>query len=107
MKELGCQTLPDRSAIQATGSKVEGGRHVRRRLSDLRRQVCGKPDPSKHGILVEANIHGGELAGNMASLEMIQHTCPATSGNKDVLDTLDKCTIWFLPERLIRRGHVH
>lgn len=55
----------------------------------------GEPSPDKHGILVEANIHGNELAGNQASVEMIKYL--AMSNNKEVLDTLEKCTIWFLP----------
>ena len=46
-------------------------------------------------IFVEANVHGGELAGNEAIVEMVQYL--AMSGNKEVKDVLDNCVIWFMP----------
>jgi hypothetical protein len=59
-----------------------------------------KDDPQykKHRILVEANIHGNELAGNEAILEVVGRLIQKENwGQSDAEKILDNCIIWFLP----------
>jgi hypothetical protein len=55
----------------------------------------GQPDAKKTAILIESSIHGDEQIHVVSMVNLIQTL--ATSGNKDVLDILDKLTIWIVP----------
>jgi hypothetical protein len=55
----------------------------------------GEPDENKTRIYIESSIHGDEQIHTNACVELIQTL--ATSGNKDILDILDKETIWIVP----------
>ena len=64
----------------------------------------GEADPGKTRILIESQIHGGEPLGTEAVVFLMQHL--ATSSNKDILNILDKLTIWIIP-RLNPDGGAH
>jgi hypothetical protein len=55
----------------------------------------GEPDENKIGILIQSTIHGDEEAHVVSCVELIQTL--ATSGNKDVLEILNRMTIWIIP----------
>lgn len=55
----------------------------------------GDADPNKTRILIESQIHGGEPLGTEAVIFLIQHL--ATSSNPEIVNVLDKLTIWIIP----------
>lgn len=64
----------------------------------------GTADANKTRVLIETQIHGGEPLGTEAALFIIQHL--ATSSNPEVLNILNKLTVWFIP-RLNPDGGSH
>ena len=64
----------------------------------------GEADSGKTRILIESQIHGGEPLGTEAVVFLMQQL--ATSGNPDILNILDKLTIWIIP-RLNPDGGAH
>jgi hypothetical protein len=64
----------------------------------------GQADSGKTRILIESQIHGGEPLGTEAVVFLMQQL--ATSGNPDILNILDKLTIWIIP-RLNPDGGAH
>jgi len=55
----------------------------------------GEPDPEKIRVLIEGQIHGNEPLGAEACVEVIRQL--ASSGNPDIIDILEKLTIWIIP----------
>jgi len=87
----------DRCTVELAGWSAGGGSGLTATDKSFPIWVVkfGEPDATKHEILVEANVHGNELAGNQAIVNMIQYL--AMSNNKEVREVLDKDVIWFLP----------
>jgi hypothetical protein len=55
----------------------------------------GEADPAKTRVLIETQIHGGEPLGTEAVVFLIQQL--ATGSNPEILNILDKLTVWFIP----------
>ncbi|MGW8251543.1 MAG: M14 family zinc carboxypeptidase, partial [Anaerolineales bacterium] len=55
----------------------------------------GEADPNKIRVLIESQIHGGEPLGTEAVVFLMQQL--ATSSNPEILNVLDKLTIWIVP----------
>ncbi len=64
----------------------------------------GDADAGKTRILIESQIHGGEPLGTEALVYLIQNL--AMSNNPEILNILDKLTIWIIP-RLNPDGAAH
>ena len=55
----------------------------------------GEPDENKIRVFIQSSMHGDEQIHTNSCVELIQTL--ATSSNKDVLEILDKITIWIVP----------
>jgi hypothetical protein len=55
----------------------------------------GEPSADKQGVLIEAQIHGGEPLGSEASVQLLQEL--ALSSSPQVQEILDTMTIWIMP----------
>ncbi|RHW43445.1 hypothetical protein D1B31_01935 [Neobacillus notoginsengisoli] len=55
----------------------------------------GEPSASKTGIMIQSAIHGDEEAHIISTIELIKTL--ANSGNKEVVEMLDKLTIYVVP----------
>lgn len=55
----------------------------------------GEPCEDKVHILVQSQMHGNEMPGTEAAMDLIKTL--ATSGNREVRNILDKVTVWFMP----------
>jgi Zinc carboxypeptidase len=83
------KTYPDLVSISEYGKSVDG-----RPLRMLKISTGGE---GKASILYSANIHGGEMAGNMICLELIKYFSEGYGNDRDITHLLDRIDVYIIP----------